>query len=292
MKKQIVTLGILVSLSLVACQNRQLIETNQLDTKEDLVTEPIMQKEIAQKVTTENNEYIKDKKNLENNSNISVVFEDRSREERDKKGNLLLTVTSNIPVVTIPGNEEASQKINAYYKESEKKQEEKIKEYIDYATDHFSLLNTDQVENWNGYGLGDIYGSKRVDQAAISIVDDTYEYAGGAHPNTTRTAQNFDTQSGNLLTLKDVLTDEEKGIAFVNEFLLKKMKESEDELGFFEDYENYVKDILTDQTWYFSDEGFVVISNVYIVSPYAAGIQEYVIPYSQFPYLVEKYQKK
>ena len=88
------------------------------------------------------------------------------------------------------------------------------------------------------------------------------------------------------------MTDEEKGIAFVNEFLLKKMKESEDELGFFEDYENYVKDILTDQTWYFSDEGFVVISNVYIVSPYAAGIQEYVIPYSQFPYLVEKYQKK
>ncbi|MBA4686044.1 MAG: DUF3298 domain-containing protein [Candidatus Galacturonibacter soehngenii] len=292
MKKQIVTLGILVSLSLVACQNRQLIETNQLDTKEDLVTQPIIQEEIVQKVITENNEYINDKKSLENNSNISVVFEDRSREERDKKGNLLLTVTSNIPVVTIPGNEEASQKINAYYKESEKKQEEKIKEYIDYATDHFSLLNTDQVENWNGYGLGDIYGSKRVDQAAISIVDDTYEYAGGAHPNTTRTAQNFDTQSGNLLTLKDVLTDEEKGIAFVNEFLLKKMKESEDELGFFEDYENYVKDILTDQTWYFSDEGFVVISNVYIVSPYAAGIQEYVIPYSQFPYLVEKYQKK
>lgn len=292
MKKQIVTLVILISLLLVACQNRQLLETNQLDTKEILATQPIIQEEIVQKVITENNEYINDKKSLENNSNISVVFEDRSREERDKKGNLLLTVKSNIPVVTIQGNEEASQKINAYYKESEKKQEEKIKEYIDYATDHFTLLNTDQVEYWNGYGLGDIYSSKRVDQAAISIVDDTYEYAGGAHPNTTRTAQNFDTQSGNLLTLKDVLTDEEKGREFINEYLLKKMKESEDKVGFFEDYENYVKDILTDQTWYFSDEGFVVISNVYIVSPYAAGIQEYVIPYSQFPYLVEKYQKK
>lgn len=292
MKRLIVILGVLLSLMLVACQDRQRLEMNQTNANEVIAKDTIKQDEIAKKVVTENNEYINAKKNSENNSNISVKFEDRSREERDKNGNLILTVTSNIPVVTISGNEEASQKINAYYLESQKKQEEKIKEYIDYATDHFTLLNTDQVKYWNGYGLGDIYSSKRVDQAVISIVDDTYEYAGGAHPNTTRTAQNFDTQSGNLLTLKDVLTDEEKGREFINEYLLKKMKESEDKVGFFEDYENYVKDILTDQTWYFSDEGFVVISNVYIVSPYAAGIQEYVIPYSEFPYLAEKYQKK
>lgn len=289
MKKRIVTLVVLISLVLVACQERQLLETKQVTTNEVIVKNTMEQEEIAQKVEEENNEYINAKNSTKNSSYISIIFEDRSREERDKNGNLLLTVTSNIPIVAIPDNEEASQKINAYYQESEKKQEEKIKEYIEYATDNFTLLNTDQVKYWNGYGLGDIYSSKRVDQTVISIVDDTYEYAGGAHPNTTRSAQNFDTMTGNLLMLKDVLTDEEKGRQFIIDYLLKKMKESEDKVGFFEDYESSAKDILTDQTWYFSDEGLVVISNVYIVSPYAAGIQEYVIPYSEFPYLKEKY---
>lgn len=292
MKKRMVILGVLISLLLVGCQDRPSLDTNQVNTKEVIAVDTTELEELAQKAEIENKDYINTENNTQNSSYISIIFEDRSKEERDKNGNLLLTVTSNIPIVAILDNEKASQKINNYYEESQKKQEEKIKEYLEYATDNFTLLNTDQVKYWNGYGLGDTYSSERVDHTVLSIVDDTYEYAGGAHPNTTRTAQNFDTVTGDILTLKDVLTDEKKGIEFINDYLLKKMKESEDKEGFFEDYESSVKDILTDQTWYFSDEGFVVISNVYIVSPYAAGIHEYVIPYSEFPYLKEKYVLK
>jgi Protein of unknown function (DUF3298)/Deacetylase PdaC len=291
MKKLVVVLlGIVVSISLTACLHNQIVEP--ADTKKVTVEQTLDEKTLSAKVEAENNIERNTKEATNSNAYIDITYVDKSREIRDKNGNLLLTVTSNLPVVTIKDNSEATEKINEYFDERQKKQEETIKEYIEYATDNYTLLNTDQLKYWNGYGLGEIYTSERVDSSVISIVNNSYEYAGGAHPNTTRTAQNFDTQTGQFLTLADVLTDVNKGTEFINNYLLTKMKESEDTVGFFEDYESSVKDILTDHTWYLTDEGFVVISNVYIVSPYAAGIQEYVIPYSEFPYLVEKYQKK
>lgn len=289
---RVVLLGMLVCILLTACQNNQILEAKPTDTKKVIVDNTLDEEDISAKVEAENNIERNAKETTNNDFVIEITFEDKSREERDKNGNLLLTVTSNLPVIAIEGNPEASERINAYYSESEKKQEETIQEYIEYATDNYTLLNTDQIKYWNGYGLGAIYSSERVDAFVISIVENSYEYAGGAHPNTTKTAQNFDTQTGQLLTLTDILTDVNQGTEFINNYLLEKMKESEDTVGFFEDYESSVKDILTDNTWYLTEEGFVVISNVYIVSPYAAGIQEYVIPYSEFPYLVEKYQKK
>lgn len=289
MKRRLrVLLSILFSFLFVALLGKQLYEGFHGYTKE-VMNANAYEKEVNEKVKLENNSSTMQK---ENSSHVIISYEDKSRDIKDKKGNLLLSITGNMPVITIEGNEEATNKINTYYKERQAKQEEKVKEYLAYATDNFTLLNKEQLSYWNGYGLGDTYSSQRVDDTVISIVDDSYEFAGGAHPNTTKTAQNFDTKSGKLLTLSDVLTDVSKGTNFINDFLLQKMKESEDKVGFFEDYESSIKDILTDQTWYFSEEGFVTIVNTYIVSPYAAGIQEYTIPYSDFPYLKEEYKLK
>ncbi|OYP01713.1 hypothetical protein CG709_10840, partial [Lachnotalea glycerini] len=197
----------------------------------------------------------------------------------------------NLPIVTVEGNDVATEKINAYYKESQKNLEDQIQEYIQYANDDYVNADADRQKYWNGYALGESYQTARVDSSIISIIEDSYEYAGGAHPNSYRTAQNFDTITGELLKLEDIFTDTTKAKEFVNEYLLKLMKDRVEEYGYFEDYENSVGDILTDDTWYLSDEGLVVICNEYIVSPHAAGIQEFVIPYSEFPYLVEQYQK-
>lgn len=292
MKKITLVVLVIVSILLVACQSKSLSDENVGSTKEVFEEDKISEEEAARNVQKENEEYISENVSTEKNSDITITYEDKSREEKDANGNLLLTITGNMPIITIKNNEAATQKIKEYYDEKQKKLEEKVNEYIKYATDNYTLLNTDQVQYWMGYELGETYESARVDNAVISMVEESYEYAGGAHPNTTRSAQNFDTQTGQHLTLNDVLTDVSKGTEFINNYLLEKMKESKDDVGFFEDYESSVKDILTDETWYLNDEGFVVISNPYIVSPYAAGIQEYVIPYSEFPYLAEKYQKK
>ncbi|MEG1148321.1 MAG: RsiV family protein, partial [Niameybacter sp.] len=59
---------------------------------------------------------------------------------------------------------------------------------------------------------------------------------------------------------------------------------------FFEDYQQHIKELLTENTWYLSDEGFVIISNEYIISPHVVGILEFTIPYDQFQYLKPEYR--
>ena len=68
------------------------------------------------------------------------------------------------------------------------------------------------------------------------------------------------------------------------------MKDEKYEGMFFDDYEKDVPTILDDNTWYLSDEGFVVICNEYIVSPHAAGIMEFTIPYGDFTELSDQYK--
>ena len=45
------------------------------------------------------------------------------------------------------------------------------------------------------------------------------------------------------------------------------------------------KDILTEDTWYFSDQGLVIISNEYIITPHAVGILEFTIPYNELTFI-------
>ncbi|WP_099467573.1 DUF3298 and DUF4163 domain-containing protein [Konateibacter massiliensis] len=280
-KKAAVAIGVACCVMLGACQDIQTVKVKTTSVEKNAEapnTEAAKEEETNAKV-------VYDK------SGIKIVMRDKSREVRDKNDNLILTITGNLPVVTIENNSQAAEKINAYLEENQKKLEAEAKEYIAYATDNFTLLNKNQLSYWNGYAIGDTYSIARVDEKVISVIKERYEYAGGAHPNTIRTAQNFDTQTGELLTLETAFTDVNAGTQFINSYLLKKMKETEDTVGFFEDYESSIKDILTDNTWYLSDEGIVIISNVYIVSPYAAGIQEYTIPYDEFPYLKEQYRK-
>lgn len=271
-QKLLVILAIIICFGISGCQSNQNTKAKQTDSKQ-----------LAEEA--------EDAEDSSNYFDVNITFEDQSREEKDENGALLLTITGNLPIVTVEGNDVATEKINAYYKESQKNLEDQIQEYIQYANDDYVNADADRQKYWNGYALGESYQTARVDSSIISIIEDSYEYAGGAHPNSYRTAQNFDTITGELLKLEDIFTDTTKAKEFVNEYLLKLMKDRVEEYGYFEDYENSVGDILTDDTWYLSDEGLVVICNEYIVSPHAAGIQEFVIPYSEFPYLVEQYQK-
>lgn len=285
-RKMLIIYGIIFCFSMTGCQSDKYVQVKELITKE-------------QENHTDKGKVIEESKNniaevkmddIKTNTKIDVTFKDMSRVVKDENGDLILTVTGNLPVVNIEGNPEATNNINVFYEKAKKNEEEMINQYIQYASDNYKIIDGEQLKYWHGYELGTTYTTARVDSSVISIISELFEYAGGAHPNIYRTAQNFDTQTGELLTLNDILTDVSKATEYINNYLLKLMKEQEDTIGYFEDYESYVGDILTNSTWYLSNEGFVVICNEYIVSPHAAGIQEYVIPYEKFPYLVEKYQ--
>lgn len=291
-RKSIVLLGLVLCCSLVGCQSVKTVKKYNVTEKQQVVADTSTQdtKEVNAETQVASNE-IASEVVTDKNSSVSINYEDKSREEKDTDGNLLVTVTSNLPTVTVEGNSAATDKINAYYLEKQKAEEVLVNEYMKNAKEELKSLDAEQKANWNGYAIENKYKMLRVDDTIISIVQDGYEFMGGAHPNSYRYVQNFDSETGELLTLKDVLTDVEQGTKYINDYLLKLMKQSELSSGFFDDYESNIGDVLTDTTWYLSEEGFVVICNEGIVSPHAVGIQEYVIPYGEFTYLVDKYKK-
>lgn len=223
---------------------------------------------------------------------IGITFEKLDQVLKDENGIPMLQVEGNSPVVTIEGNKKATKRINKFYENKRKAFETQQAINFKQAKEDYARRSKEEKSYWGGYALGMQYTPERLDEKVISLVENRYEYTGGAHPNSLRYAQNFNVSTGGKLTLKDITTDEKAAISFINDEILKQTKENQYKDYFFPGYENNIKDILTEDTWYFSDQGIVVISNEYIISPHAVGILEFIIPYEGFPYLRSEYVPK
>lgn len=251
---------------------------------------PVPQTETAQETVQETEENTETQEAEREEAEFSVTVTDMvEQEERDEEDKLLLTYSYNSVQVTIPENQEAQDKINAFFEEQETAYQDTIQEYIQFAKEDLEMRKDDPelLESWNGYDVGTTYSVMRADDKVVSVVVDGYEYTGGAHPNSMRSAYTFDTQTGEKLSLAAAVRDLDDAQAETTEFLTKKLKEQEENL--LEDYQNYIQDILTDNTWYLDQEGFHIIINEYIVSPHSTGIQEMVMPYGEYDILKSEY---
>lgn len=220
---------------------------------------------------------------------IRIQYKDLNEVIKDNKGTPLLQVEGNTPTVIINNNKKASSKINSFYKTKLKDFEQDIRDYTQMAKKDYDRRNEELKKSWHAYSLGTQYTTSRIDNCIISVIQNDYEYTGGAHPNATRFAQTFSTVTGKRLTLKDITTDVEEAIKGINDYILQETKKEAYKGYFFEDYEKHIKDILTEDTWYFSDEGLVIISNEYIISPHSTGILEFTIPYSELSFIKPEY---
>lgn len=103
-------------------------------------------------------------------------------------------------------------------------------------------------------------------------------YSGGAHGIETVATYNFDTKTGELYTLKDIISDESK-FESLTEYAKKYMKDHQE--LFFE--ENIIGDfkVSEDTQFYFTESGIDLIFQQYDVAPYAAGHPTISIPNSE-----------
>lgn len=230
---------------------------------------------------------------------ISVRMEEATKEHQAEDGTLLLTVHTSWPTVTIPGNAAAETAINQYVKERTfndggQKANSLLgpspEEALQWAEEDYKLRGK---ENWHGYELGIEYAVERADDAVISFAVQNYSYMGGAHPNTTLTGLNFSTKTRARLTLADVTTDEQAAVKAINQRILAQVEKeaAADEGMFFADYKENIGSILTEDTWYLAKDGMHVIGNTYIISPHAAGILDFFIPYKEADFLKPEYRK-
>ena len=58
-----------------------------------------------------------------------------------------------------------------------------------------------------------------------------------------------------------------------------------------EEYETYIPDVLTEDSWYLTEDGMTIVSNEYLLAPYAAGATYFDLPYETCDFIKEVYRK-
>lgn len=142
---------------------------------------------------------------------------------------------------------------------------------------------------------------KRADEKVVSYLRDSFSQLGGAHPSTYYTGKNYNTKTGELLSLRDIAADYDALYQYVCEELASRA--AKDPNVYFEGYTDTVHDMFygadvegNDESavsgetglysempemiqWYLDGDGLTVVFNDYDIAPYAAGPSTVTIPY-------------
>lgn len=213
---------------------------------------------------------------------ITIDMETVEDSDTAEDGTILYSMSYVQPTVTIPGNDSASEKINADIQtridsfNSDDTLRNEAKEFYDET-----LTDADYI--FNEYSETLDFEAMRSDTNVISFITTIYSYAGGTHGDYGRFGINYNSQTGELIAFDELSEDADK---FHNDTLAynRELAQTDEykERMFTEDFigEDELENVLyADEKWYLSNEGLVFISNPYELGPYAAGVIEFVIPY-------------
>ncbi|MCD8078118.1 MAG: RsiV family protein [Lachnospiraceae bacterium] len=130
----------------------------------------------------------------------------------------------------------------------------------------------------------------RADKSVLSLTILYYSYVGGIHGDSGYTTVNFSTESGEILTLNDILEDADGFQEAAQTYIVEKLSEEHaDEL--FEGYEETVAAMWeAEPIWYLDAEGITFVFNPYEIGPYAMGTVCVTCPYDEVSgYMKEEY---
>ena len=151
----------------------------------------------------------------------------------------------------------------------------------------------DELPTWYNYEYGLTTHFSEGKEGILNIIAETFEYTGGAHPNSWNKWMNFEKNTGKLLALKDVfMAGSEKPMSdmLLEELITEMATRLEDSsITSLEGLQN--AGILNSTNMYVPDnfllekEKVSFLYNKYDIAPYAVGVITLSLPYT----LVEKY---
>lgn len=134
---------------------------------------------------------------------------------------------------------------------------------------------------------------RRADSKVLSVIENGYEYAGGAHGNKYFGAVNIDVATGEDLALEDVIVD----LGPLPGILETELKEKYPDVEYWTDslysmLMEYVEPTSEDYkprfTWTLDYEGVTFYFSDYEISSYVDGTQQVTITYSEYPEILKK----
>ena len=209
----------------------------------------------------------------------------------EESGVTLLSFSCTAPTVTLPGREEAQERINAAleaeraaFTDGEAGMEglSGAEGFLAAAREDYSMRKEyEPGGEYYGFHLWRTVNVQRADGRVLSMSYMDSTYTGGVHGYSGIAGWVFDTQTGEPLALADLAEDGEAFLSDCVQLLRSICREREraGAGGFFDDYEDYLPDLLRDGNWYFDGQGVTVIANPYEIAPSAAGVIEFSLPY-------------
>lgn len=146
--------------------------------------------------------------------------------------------------------------------------------------------------DFNGYVSESEAKIMRADEDIFSFRLNAYSYTGGAHPNSSVAAYNYDTKTGKEVALSEVISNQDK----LCEVLIEKLEALSEAQGgnlLSEGYKEVVQDEVYEReiegiegiknklTWTLSASGMTVYFSPYEVGPYAAGLITVELPFAE-----------
>lgn len=116
----------------------------------------------------------------------------------------------------------------------------------------------------------------------ISLYFDQYEYTGGAHGNTVRSSDTWNLQNGRRIMLGQLFRYPFHYKPYIIKTIINQI-EKQIESGdnpYFEEYKKNVATYFNPSSFYLTNKGIVIYFQQYEIAPYASGIREFTIPYS------------
>lgn len=163
--------------------------------------------------------------------------------------------------------------------------------YLDLARDNYKLAQ-DGIGIFTPVVIEMSYKVVRNDGVLFSVVRETYENTGGAHPMGVKQADVFRVADGAKLLFEDVFTvDDAQAKEKLTPMIHKQMDEFTKANGLDDAYyPNAKQDLFTmwdSDDFYLTDSTLVLMWQAYAIAPYAAGIQEFSIPLADIADIVD-----
>ena len=158
------------------------------------------------------------------------------------------------------------------------------------AEDNYNYIVNEGIESLN-YELAchRSLGIERCDENVLSLRYYDYVNLGGVHGSYAYRSYNFDTVSGELLTLENIATDSQAFKSFLKSYMIDAVANSEElqqrMAGFVDaegmpSKEDALGALVRDGSWCMDNKGLLIVSDLYELGSYAAGTMEFLVPYS------------
>ena len=215
---------------------------------------------------------------------------------------LILSFSYDTPVVFIESRPEAAAAINdviAYFDEIHYTGSEDgiggFNMMLEQAQDNYGYVVNSGVQGVSlEFTASRTAEVERADGSVLTITYDDYYHTGGAHGTYFTRGYSFDTVSGKKLAIEDLSSDSE---AFKNQLVSVMLELAQDESISQRIDSSFVPEdkreeafsaLLREGSWYLTNSGITVFSDVYEFGPYALGEVKFEIPFEKLSSVIDE----